>query len=198
MYHGKEILALEPFAILDGGPILADENLLAYGMLPDHDTASNPYQLPVGFTVYGDFDLEGGVEDTTFGYTCAACHTQLLSIEEDGALVDYQIAGGSGMQDFGEWNKDLVVALVETRNTVFRRGRFVERVQAFQEAIYGEALTEERIETALDKYSYFGFLKEKADISDEFEGTRHGPGRLDALGRGFTTLHYDYLKDFVG
>lgn len=192
------ILALEPLGILDGGPLLADDNLLAYGMLPDHDTSSNPYQLPVGFTAYGDFDLEGGVEDTMFGYTCAACHTQLLSMEEDGELQDYQIAGGSGMQDFGDWNKDMVVALVATRDTHFRRGRFIERVRGFQDAIYGESLTEEQIAAALDKYSYFGFLKEKSDISKEYEATRHGPGRLDALGRGFTTLHYDYLKDFVG
>ncbi len=192
------ILALEPVGILDGGPLLADENVLAYGMMPDHDTRDNPYQMPVGFTAYGDFDLEGGVEDTTFGYTCAGCHTQLMSIEEDGELKNYQIAGGSGLQDFGDWNKDMVIALVETRNTIFRRGRFIERVQAFQKAIYGEQLEEEQIEEALDKYSYFGFLKEKSDISSEFEATTHGPGRLDALGRGFTTLHFDYFKEFVG
>ncbi|MEM6991717.1 MAG: di-heme-cytochrome C peroxidase, partial [Myxococcota bacterium] len=192
------ILALEPVGILDGGPLLSDENLLAYGMLPDHDTRSNAYQLPVGFTTFGDFDLEGGVEDTTFGYTCAGCHTQLMNVEVDGKVQYHQIAGGSGLQDFGEWNKDMVVALVATRDTIFRRRRFIERVRAFQTAIYGEALAEEDIEKALNKYSYFGFLKEKSDISSEFEATRHGPGRLDALGRGFTTLHFDYLKDFVG
>ena len=192
------ILALEPVALLDGGPILADENVLAYGLFPDHDTRSNPYQLPVGFTAYGDFNLEGGVEDTSFGYTCAACHTQFMDIEIDGDTTRYQIAGGSGLQDFNAWNQDLVLALVETRNTIFRRGRFVERVQAVQEKIYGESLTEEQIETELDKFRVFGFLTEKLKVNKEFEPTTHGPGRLDALGRGFTTLHYDYLEDFVG
>ena len=188
------ILALEPVALLDGGSILADQNLLAYGMLPDHDPRSNPYQLPVGFTTVGDFNLEGGVEDTVFGYTCAACHTQAINIDD----TTYQVAGGSGLQDFNEWNTDMVLALVETRNTIARRGRFIERVQAIQEGIYGEALTEEQIGEALDKYSILGFLAEKIAINSEFEPTPHGPGRLDALGRGFTTLHHDYLEEFVG
>ena len=85
------------------------------------------------------------------GMTCAACHTQAMKVEVDDEIHHYQIAGGSGLQDFGDWNKDMVIALVETRNTIFRRGRFIERVQAFQESIYGSSLTEDEIGEALLK-----------------------------------------------
>lgn len=205
------LLALEapgglPF--FDGDPFLEDERVRKYGLLPDHDPTGNPFQLPVGFSINGEMALSEKdgtvVEEAFFGYTCTACHTG--SMEFDG--VEYRIDGGAGLQSFNDWNKSLVLSVAETfgRDVPIievsfiddKLDRFIERAQAIQDTLYGEHQSREDMEKQISRFSLFNKVIPTLLQQGPLSPTDHGPGRVDALGRGSNTIWTDYLRDYDG
>lgn len=220
MYHQDQGTRIVPISWLlaleapggglfsSAGSFLDDERVESYGLIPDHNRLNNPFELPVGFSVNGDLELtetEDGLEENAyFGYTCTACHTAEIEVDGD----RYRVNGGAGLQSFNDWNKSLITTLGETvlRDVPLievsfiddKFDRFIERVQGIQDKLYGQHQSREELAAEVDRFS----LSNKAlpillrDKLNSINPTPHGPGRVDALGRGSNTLWTDYLSRF--
>lgn len=191
---------------------LDDAHVQKYGFLPDHDRTWNPFELPVGLSVHGDVTMtqapDGTLQENAFfGYTCAACHTGSMTF--DG--TEYRIAGGGGKQDMSGFNQALLTTLAGTvtRNLPDvpfvdvpfisdKHDRFIERVQALQDRLYGVHQEQEDIDAQLKRFGLFEKLIPLARENRKLRPTEHGPGRLDALGNGGNTMFSKYLERFHG
>lgn len=86
------------------------ENMLRYGYVPVPASKENPDGLPIGFT-----SSEGKL-----GFTCAACHTQLIKYDNKFIRID----GGQAMADFPAFRLELVKAIETTLNDEAKYNRF--------------------------------------------------------------------------
>jgi mono/diheme cytochrome c family protein len=143
----------------------SNENMNFYRYLPQKATSSNPDALPVGF-----------VKDTYkgkdyIGLTCAACHTAQINYKGKGIRID----GGPAIADMESFMRDIVKALLVTRDNDEVRTRFVQNVLSRRGAYRTEADVIADLNRYLDRLSSY--------ITINYSTTHYGYGRLDAFGR---------------
>lgn len=142
----------------------SNENMNFYRYLPQKATSGNPDGLPVGF-----------VKDTYkgrdyIGLTCAACHTAQINYKGKGIRID----GGPAIADMESFMRDIVKALLVTRDNDEVKKRFVQNVLS-RGSYRTEAAILADLNTYLDRLSSY--------ITINYSTTHYGYGRLDAFGR---------------
>ena len=136
------------------------ENLLRYGYVPVPASKENPDGLPIGFT-RGDGQL---------GFTCAACHTQLIKYGNKFVRID----GGQAMADFPTFRHELASAIETTINDENKFNRFARSLSVNNSS--GEKLAElkQRLQQVL--------VKQKDYNRRNHTEVEYGYSRLDAFG----------------
>ena len=136
------------------------ENLLRYGYVPVPASKENPDGLPIGFT-----RSEGQL-----GFTCAACHTQLIKYNNKFIRID----GGQAMADFPTFRLDLVKAIETTLNDEDKFSRFTINL------LGNDSSDEERNE--LKDSLQLVLAKQKDYNRRNHSKVEYGYSRLDAFG----------------
>src|SRR3954452_1476719 len=166
--QGSNMMPYDFFMVLEkkGSTELfrSNENMNFYRYLPQKAISSNPDGLPVGFVrdPYKGKDY--------IGLTCAACHTAQINYKGKGIRID----GGPAIADMESFMRDVVKAMLETRNNDEVKKRFVQNVLA-----RGSYKTETDVLADLEAYA--NRLSNYITINDST--THYGYGRLDAFGR---------------
>jgi mono/diheme cytochrome c family protein len=181
-YHtpqGSHILPLKFALALEAKnsdkPFFSSEHLARYGYIPQKpDQETNPYGLPVGFTVDGltGYSVKGShsTGPKQLGMNCAACHTS--EIRYGGTAI--RIDGGQGFTDFQRFVTEMDEALIATSREPARLERFLAKVQADSENHSDAAALRAEFDQVLEsRRKWQGF--NHSDFS-------YGPGRNDAFG----------------
>jgi hypothetical protein len=155
-------------------PFAADQ-LQRYGYLPNSQSKSNPFGLPIGFVVAGD------AASGDLGMTCAACHTAQLQYQKDSVTqLLLRIDGAPANADFQSFLTDLTAA---SRATLAQPERF----QAFARDVFGAGYSEAK--AAQLKIDFGAWVKQFGEFMDaSLPPTPWGPGRLDAFGMIFNRV----------
>lgn len=170
-----------------------NEHLSTYGFIPQNGNAkTNPYVLPVGFTVDGsmgasflDNSIAGGllgkkfkareVGERQLGINCAACHTANLKYEDKttGTTKLIRIDGGQGFVDIQKFFDDMDAAVEETLKDKTKLDRMVSTIMSWGKdfgnadslkAEFNKLVSERRAWQKINKSSFIA-----------------GPGRVDAF-----------------
>jgi len=150
------------------------ENMLRYGYIPVPASKANPDGLPIGLT---------GNEDH-LGFTCAACHTQL--IKYGGQFI--RIDGGQSMADFPTFRHDLASSIEATLNDPEKYNRFVDDLLASSVNDKKREELKQRLEKELNKQKDYNY-RNHTDVA-------YGYSRLDAFGAILNTgLFLTGVKD---
>jgi hypothetical protein len=192
-YHtpqGSHIIPLK-FALgletKSGGAFFSSANLARYGFIQQRkDPATNPYGMPVGFTVDGQMkfsklrqhSVENG--ERMLGINCAACHTGSLHYQGRALRID----GGQGMIDFQSFVKDMDYALRDTKENPDKLDRFFKRVAAVDPTKASPAALLAQLETTLKERGDWTNLNHNGvKYGHGFNETSfsYGPGRNDAF-----------------
>lgn len=161
--QGSRFMDYEIFVNLenpDGTLFSSPKSLLRFGYIPAPVSNRNPDGLPVGFARNGD----------KFGFTCAACHTQL--IKYGGKFI--QIDGGQAMADFPKFRRILEGILEDTVNDPKIYKRFKQRMLGKLSTADNTRELKLRLEQEyerLKKYNYYNHTE-----------VAYGYSRLDAFG----------------
>lgn len=159
--------------LADGsGPVRSNENLAAQGFIPALANAGNPDGLPVGFSRTNGPDGQPWV-----GFTCAACHTGMVSYQGRGMIIE----GGPALMDFSSFEQQLIDALDTTLSQGDRFSRFSEALQ-----LADTAKLREQMQQRLD------YLRQRQQTNHS--ETAYGHGRLDAFGQIFNTVAVELLE----
>ena len=180
----------------DFKPFKADDNVSRYGLIPDSNTLKNEDKLPVGFTTspIRDGHEASRISKKWLGFTCAACHTRLMTYYGQKFIAD----GGPAMLDMNKFTTAMFEALQQTLDVPPAFACFAKRV----EKAGGEAdplklskqvkkIIEANDTTSLgtiDERDPQERLKKRGMRKAEIFPTEWGFGRLDALGRGGNTV----------
>lgn len=159
---------------LDVGQPFASDQLQRYGYLPNDQSKSNPFGLPVGFVVAGD------ATSGDLGMTCAACHTGQLEYQKDGVTHALRIDGAPANADFQSFLTDLTAV---SRATLAEPDRF----QAFAHDVLGSGYSDATASQL--KIDFGAWVKQFGDFMDaSLPSSSWGPGRLDAFGMIFNRV----------
>src|SRR5579871_1578773 len=168
---------LMPFAYfkalrrLDADERFGADQLARYGYLRN-DSPDNVDGLPVGFVV----EQESG----QLGMTCAACHTNQLEYQKNGATYALRLDGAPALADFQQFLLDLTAA---ARATLTDAARF----DAFAKAVLGDGAPPAAV--AQLKSDFGAWVKQFGDFMDaSLPASPWGPGRLDAFGMIFNRV----------
>lgn len=151
-------------------PFHSEEYIRAFGYIPRKpDPAANPDGLPVGF-VQDSEDL---------GFSCAACHTSLLTYKDTAWIVD----GGPAMADFESFQKSLYKALQETETDDQKFARFAQKILGSDAGSDSAKILRQQ-------------LSEKRKFREAYnqrnlpatDALRFGPARVDAIGAIFNEV----------
>jgi hypothetical protein len=154
-------------------PFAADQ-LQRYGYLPNDQSKTNPFGLPVGFVV------NGNATSGDLGMSCAACHTGQLEYQKDGAVRALRIDGAPANADFQSFLTDLTAS---ARTTLAQPDRF----QAFARDVYSTRYSEAK--AAQLKIDFGAWVMQFGDFMDaSLPASPWGPGRLDAFGMIFNRV----------
>ncbi|HEY2498695.1 MAG TPA: di-heme-cytochrome C peroxidase [Candidatus Angelobacter sp.] len=166
--QGSDLLPYDFFMELQdpatGKPFHSDDNLYAYGYLPQTGTRHNPDALPVGI-----------VKDTYIGkdylgFTCAACHTGQVNYKG----VAMRIDGGPAGSDMDTFLQKLAEAMRTTLDNKTALTAFEQRVLA--RGNYSSAAT---VDADMENFTRRLTMYVVVNRSP----TRYGYFRLDAFGR---------------
>lgn len=183
----KFALALE--APHSGEPFFSNKNLSKYGfILQKKNPETNPYGLPVGFTVDGKMryslpehrSVESG--ERYLGVNCALCHTS--NLRYGGQVV--RIDGGQTLASFQDFVRDLDFALKLTREDKAKLERFLSRVAEAQGGNSKEdktALIAQLDQTLRVRGDWTNLNDAQHHYGHGFNDSKfvHGPGRIDAF-----------------
>ena len=159
---------------LDVDQPFAADSLQRYGYLPNDQSKTNPFGLPVGFVV------NGSAASGEIGMTCAACHTAQLEYQKDGVVYALRIDGAPANADFQQFLADLRDA---ARATLKEPDRF----QLFAHDVLGAGYSDPK--AAQLKIDFGAWVKQFGDFMDmSLPPLRWGPGRLDAFGMIFNRV----------
>jgi hypothetical protein len=151
-------------------PFHSEENLRGFGYIPRKaDPVANPDGLPVGFVNDGQY----------LGYTCAACHTGLITYKGTAWIVD----GGPAMADFESFQRSLQQALRQTESDPQKFARFASKVLGTAASPDDSALLKQQ----LGEKTAFREGYNKRNLPAE-EALRFGPARVDAIGSIFNEV----------
>ena len=159
---------------LDVDQPFAADSLQRYGYLPNDQSKTNPFGLPVGFVV------NGSAASGEIGMTCAACHTAQLEYQKDWVTHALRIDGAPANADFQQFLADLTDA---ARATLSQPDRF----QVFAHDVLGAGYSDPK--AAQLKIDFGAWVKQFGDFMDmSLPPLRWGPGRLDAFGMIFNRV----------
>jgi len=166
---------------------LSNENLSSYGfILQKQDARTNPFGLPVGFTVDGDmrFRLAGAVEDgeRSLGINCGLCHTTDFQFQGKAFRVD----GGQTLVRFQDFINDLDQALKATREDEAKLNSFLERVLKIDRSGHSKdrATLLAQLDSALSVRGDWSNINDSGHTyGHAYNSTNfaYGPGRIDAF-----------------
>lgn len=152
------------------------EHLRAYGFVVDpKPTASNPDQLPVGFTRRYDPAIGEAVLDVS----CAACHTGQLLFDRHGRRTALRVDGGAAnhalaSRTSGQFVPALTASLASTYLNPLKFRRFGRRV-------LGERYDAGKWQLHSDLGMVLSGLLRDSWRSRRLEAVASGPGRVDPL-----------------
>ena len=170
-----------------------NEHLSTYGFIPQKgNAATNPYALPVGFTVDGgmgarliDFSLTSGITGKKFeprevgerqlGINCAACHTANLKYEDKTTNTTklIRLDGGQGFVDIQKFFDDMDGAVAETAMDNSKLDRMISTIKGWK----GDFGSDIELRNEFVK-----FAKERSDWQKINKSSfMAGPGRVDAF-----------------
>ena len=186
-------LALESPEAGNHTPFSAEQNLVRYNLIPGPPSRLNPDRLPIGLTkqvLLDDVEALGcgappcaaksKPHSEWLSYTCAACHTTLISFRGTTMGID----GGRGRWNFSVFNRALANVLLLT---AFERGmsdRFaakVLRIEQQADTPGARAGVRKELRDFLTRPKVFDNIL--ADMKRTYP-TEEGYGRIDAFGRG--------------
>lgn len=151
-------------------PFAADQ-LKRYGYLPSDPP--NADGLPIGF-------VPDKREPAQLGMTCAACHTNQLEYQKDGATHVLRIDGAPALADFQQFLLDLTAV---ARATLNQPARFAD----FAKAVLGNGVTP--AQSAQLKKDFQVWVTQFGIFMDQsLPAAPWGPGRLDAFGMIFNRV----------
>ncbi len=140
------------------------------GYLPVPESASNPGGLPIGFAL----DKDQATGEGFVGFTCAACHTNVIDYAGKSFLID----GAPTLSDFVGFYDEVVLGLQATRDNAAKFERFAHTVLADK---YDEAAVAE-LKAALNELTEAAALRQKAAaLPDHYPTDFTSYGRLDAF-----------------
>jgi hypothetical protein len=139
-------------------------NMRRFGNIPWPVTPRNPDGLPIGFVR----DQDGG--QAWMGFTCAACHTNVVSYQGRDILID----GAPTLADFSGFMRALVDAMVRSQEEP-KLGRLAARIRGETK---DQLLVRLKGETAA--------LQRRLDFVPA--DPAYGYGRLDAFGQIFNEV----------
>ena len=178
--QGSSLLPYKWFLHLEqpdsSGLLRNDDFMRGLGYIPRKpDSAANPDGLPVGFVRDGQ-DL---------GFTCAACHTSLITYQKTAWIVD----GGPAMADFEVFQKSLQKALLQTESDAQKFSRFAAGILGSSASTGDAALLKQQ-------------LTEKRKLREAYnqrnlpssDPLRFGPARVDAIGAIFNEVSETFAE----
>lgn len=198
--QGSHIMPLKFALVLEKANseerFLSNKNLAAYGFITQmKNPQTNPYGLPVGFTVDGRMQfsvmkgrsIENG--ERYLGINCAVCHTSNLSYQGRTVRID----GGQTLASFQNFVRDLDVALKVTREDQAKLDRFLGRVMAIDRTggSSDRAKLIEQLDKALQVRGNWSNLNDpQHHYGAGFNETKfaYGPGRIDAFAAIFNEV----------
>jgi cytochrome c5 len=162
--QGSRLVPYELFLNLEqakGETLFRDDaNLLRLGLIPAAKSKRNPDALPIGVTRNKD----------AMGFTCAACHTQQLSYNNQMLRID----GGQPTFDLQQFVNELSLTIALTLEDA-------EKFTRLQQRMLGDGASEAAI-TALKATLIAQDKKRKAYRTQNHTETAYGYGRIDAFG----------------
>jgi len=187
-------------------PFLGKKNLSRYGfVLQNANPQTNPYGLPVGFTIDGmmryqkalGIEIFGGhsVEDTSkprmLGINCAVCHTTNIHYKGQALRID----GGQTLVHFQDFIRDMDVALRQNFEDKEKLERFLDRVikrplpnepqVTDREALKAELESALKVRADWTNLNHDGIVYGHGFNDTKFQ---HGPGRIDAFAAIFNEV----------
>lgn len=138
----------------------SDNSMLSFGFIPAAASDNNPDGLPIGLARNGD----------KMGPTCAACHTQQITFNNQTIRID----GGQAFVDLQLFLTQLTSSL---KATVEDKQKFVR----FQQKLLGDKATEKR-QQALKQRLLAEYEKRKHYAIQNHTDLGYGFARLDAFG----------------
>lgn len=144
----------------DGTLFRSNESLLRFGYIPAPVSELNPEGMPVGIVRYKN----------KVGFTCAACHTQV--IKYNGKFI--QIDGGQAMADFPGFRHALEQVMANTLNDPEFYTRFEQRIYKDPDSRKESENLKRRLAREYEKLKYYNYSNH-TEVS-------YGFSRLDAFG----------------
>jgi mono/diheme cytochrome c family protein len=168
----------------------APEHMRKYRFLVDPlPSASNPHQLPIGFTRHFDPAIGEDVLDIT----CAACHSGEIHFTKNGKTHAIRIDGGPAMHAFTDMSRGsfapvLLASLINTAVSPWKFDRFAKKVLGD-----GYPRAKPELKTALRATIKAMLGSGQNNPLRKLYPVHEGFGRTDALGRIGNTAFGDHL-----
>lgn len=151
------------------------KNLKKHGWLWafEDSSKSNPDNLPIGFT---KSEVNVGETGKWMGWTCAACHTGEMVVNDH----RYRVDGGPANVDLGRFLRELAAAVQANAVDSEKFGRFAKRV-------LGSSFSSEAVATLKRQFLLYSATL-AGRIAMRTPTFPEGPGRVDALGQIITAM----------
>jgi hypothetical protein len=183
--QGSQILPYEWFLVLeqpDSQKLFRDpQNLSRFRYLTQNPDALNPDGLPVGFV------KDNGRDRAWLGFTCAACHTAQINLQN----VGYRIDGGPAMADVQGFLAALTLSLKETQEQEPKFLRFAGGILREQNNANGRKILKDQLKLIIDRRQGYNTRNFPSNAPP-------GYGRVDAFGAILNEVYHQAVKDPAG
>ena len=169
-----------------------------FGLIPAPKSDNNPDALPIGLTRNGD----------QMGPTCAVCHTQQITYQNETIQID----GGQAFFHLNQFLNDLTASLQATADNVDKFDRFQQKLlgnNASEEeqnklkqglkATYEKRLAHmiqnhSDVPSGYTRLDAFGAILNQALAATEIEGNRNSPSAPTSIPYIWDTPQHDYVE----
>lgn len=176
----------------------SDSNMKRLGLIPTSSSANNPDGLPIGLTRNDDY----------MGPTCAACHTQQLTYQNQTIHID----GGQSFLNLNQFLADLTLALKTTLDNPEKLNRFQANVLGDDALLAEQAALKQDLQKLYEKrhahmahnhadvpsgyarLDAFGAILNQALLATEVEGNRNAPNAPTSIPYIWDTPQHDYVE----
>lgn len=176
----------------------SDENMKRVGLIPAAKSKNNPDALPIGLTRNGDH----------MGPTCAACHTQQITYQNETIHID----GGQAFLHLNQFLSDLTAALKATLDNAEKFDRFQKRVLGDGASEKQKSVLMQQLKSSYEKrhahmlhnhsevvsgftrLDAFGAILNQALLATEVKGNRNPPNAPTSIPYIWDTPQHDYVE----
>lgn len=138
----------------------SNDNMRRLGFIPTDASYNNPDGLPIGLSRNGDH----------MGPTCAACHTQQITLQDQSIRID----GGQAFIDLGAFLTELSSSLKATLDNKEKFARFQQRILGEHYSAAQQTKLKQNLQTAYEKRA--------SHLAANHSDVVFGFARLDAFG----------------